>query len=118
MSSLTKALWISAIAAICGLGLFLVHQENPNPRRKQFAFTDSELSLRLIEAEVRAVYPEFTATRKIEAGLRQTTNTPSIELCLTDLSGLRYFCSAIRYTNSWKIENVRRVRAAPRGRLI
>lgn len=118
MSSRTKTLWVAMMASICGLGLFLAHHEDATARKNRPRSAELRLSVRLIEAQVRAVYPDFRAAQKIEAGLRQTINTSSFELCVTDINGTRYICSAIRSLDDWKIEQVRRLRSAARGRLI
>ena len=118
MSSLAKFLWVTAVAAICCLGLFAGHQRDTKSEPDSFVSMRPKVSFQLIEAEIRALYPEFTRIQRIEAGLARTMNTPSIQLYVTDVSGNRYSCAVVRTAAGWEIHGVRRIKIASEARLI
>jgi hypothetical protein len=118
MSNLAKMLWLAAIIAICGMGLFLANPRSDKSANKRVIFAQPKLSLALLEARLRAAYPDFRGIRSIQIGVAQTTSSPSIELRISDGSRNNYMCVAARTPGGWTIEQIWRVKVAPAGRLI
>jgi hypothetical protein len=118
MSNLAKTLWLSAIAAICAMGLFLANPGRNKTAKKEFVVAPPKLSLALLETKLRAVYPDFRGIRSVQIGLAKTTSSSSVELRITDSSRNTYACVAAHTSAGWVIEQIWRVKVAPAGRLI
>jgi hypothetical protein len=118
MSNLAKMLWLAAITAICGIGLFLANPRSDQNANKGVVLAQPKLSLALLEARLRAAYPDFCGIRSIQIGLAHTTSSPTVELRVIDGSRNNYVCLVTRIPGGWTIEQIRRVKVPPAGRLI
>ena len=116
MSNLSKILWITAMLLICGLGIFAGNDRDFLIGGNRAAVAEARFSVAALEAELRAVYPEFSGAIDIEMGLARTTSSSSIlELTVTDRSGNRYLCLIGRTAFGWKIERINRLKIVSTG---
>ena len=101
---------------ICGIGIFSGNYRNFLIDDHRAAAPEARFSIAAIEAELRAVYPEFSGAINIEVGLGRTTSSSSVlELTVTDRSGNRYLCLIGRTASGWKLERINRLKIAFKG---
>ena len=116
MNNFSKIVWITAMLIICGIGIFAGNRRNLMVESKRASLTEVRFSVREIEAELRATYPEFSGAQNVEIGLARTmSSTSTLELTVTDRSGNRYVCLIGRTTSGWRIERVKRLKIATMG---
>src|SRR5207248_11055691 len=60
MSNLSKILWITAMLLICGIGIFAGNGRDFLIGGNRAAVAEARFSVAALEAELRAVYPEFS----------------------------------------------------------